>query len=109
MAVVIDLGYRLLNISGISGNEKLISEELAKVMKKNHEHDPESTSTIHIISKVWYAHLGHERTKMSLQESVDDLLSGIKDMPCVNIKIHVLIHWPQCYDEINWMNCIMHI
>lgn len=98
-----NLGYRSIDTSRISRNEKFISEAIASTMSKNYDHNPELTSstTIHVVTKVWYTHLGCERTKISIQESLDDLLGGLKDTPCMNVKVHFLIHWPKCYNEIN--------
>ena len=41
---------------------------------------------------------------MSIQESLDNALSGLKDRTCKNIKLHFLIHYPKSYNEIEWMN-----
>ena len=83
-----------------------MSKVIASVMSKNYGHNPELTSKtiIHIVIKVTYAHLGHDRAKMSTQESLEDLLSGLKDTTCMNIKVHFLMHWHKCYNEIKWMN-----
>jgi len=101
-----NLGYHLLDTARVSGNERLISEVLSNVVSKNHEDNPAYNTTIHIVTKVWYTHLGYERTKISIQESMDDILGQFKDKPYVTVKIHFLIHWPQCYDAIEWMNCV---
>jgi diketogulonate reductase-like aldo/keto reductase len=57
-----------------------------------------SSKEVHVITKVWYTHLGYERTKLSVKESLEAL-----NHP--NIKVHMLIHWPRCRNDISWMNC----
>merc|ERR1712151_1353175 len=36
---------------------------------------------------------------------MDDILTPFKDMPYVTVKIHMLIHWPRCFEGIEWMKC----
>jgi len=56
---------------------------------------------LHVVTKVWYTHLGYERTKISVQESLDQLRStGTRQ-----VYVHMLLHWPRCNDDIDWMNC----
>jgi diketogulonate reductase-like aldo/keto reductase len=57
-----------------------------------------SSKQVHVITKVWYTHLGYERTKLSVKESLEAL-----NHP--NIKVHMLLHWPRCDDSIPWMHC----
>eukprot|EP00529_Nitzschia_sp_RCC80_P031766 CAMPEP_0113488482 /NCGR_PEP_ID=MMETSP0014_2-20120614/26039_1 /TAXON_ID=2857 /ORGANISM="Nitzschia sp." /LENGTH=362 /DNA_ID=CAMNT_0000382195 /DNA_START=258 /DNA_END=1346 /DNA_ORIENTATION=- /assembly_acc=CAM_ASM_000159 len=40
--------------------------------------------------------------------AVDEILGELKEAlnhPSVDLKIHLLLHWPQCFDNIEWMNC----
>jgi diketogulonate reductase-like aldo/keto reductase len=68
---------------------------------------------VHVITKVWYTHLGYERTKLSVQESMQDMLSAIQSSNDNHqdaskhtiIHLHVLLHWPRCNDRIEWMKC----
>lgn len=59
---------------------------------------------MHVITKVWYTHLGYERTKVSVQESLQALEPALRSDK-VDLKVHLLLHWPRCYDNIEWMNC----
>merc|ERR1712071_284437 len=80
--------YNLIDTSRESRNEKLIANLL------------DSTGRIgntHVITKVWYTHLGYERTKISVEESLKDLA------PFKNV--HVLLHWARCDERIEWMKC----
>ena len=56
---------------------------------------------LHVVTKVWYSHLGYERTKISVQESLDQLASKNTRQ----VYVHMLLHWARCNDEIEWMNC----
>mmetsp|Transcript_4539 Transcript_4539/g.6098 ORF Transcript_4539/g.6098 Transcript_4539/m.6098 type:complete len:459 (+) Transcript_4539:84-1460(+) len=59
---------------------------------------------VFVITKVWYTHLGYERTKLSVEESLRDLKSAI-DLDTVDLHVTVLLHWPRCNPEIEWMRC----
>lgn len=83
------LDYHLIDTAHSSENEELI----ASTISKNH---PSDTSP-HIVTKVWYTHLGYERTKLSVLESLANL-SPLNH-------VHVLLHWPRCDDSIPWMEC----
>ena len=69
-----------------------------------HEDIKDDPIQVHVITKVWYTHLGYERTKISVEESLEDLSAAIND-PDVDLHLHVLINWPRCYDGVEWMNC----
>jgi len=94
-------GYFLLDTAKASQNEELISDGIAHSLdfiNTQHPHTP-----VHIVTKVWYTHLGYERTRLSVQESIDALLSKVKTPEA--IRIHFLLHWPRCDESIEWMNC----
>lgn len=98
-----NLSYQLFDTARASKNERIISESIAMAMKKK-KRKTEKT-TIHILTKVWYTHLGYERTKISVNESLKDLTEPLKGLKNVSLRVHVLIHWPQCFTGITWMNC----
>jgi len=103
-----NLGYRLFDTTARTpGNEILLSKAISSIASKNRVSNPESKPiTIHVVTKIWYTKLGYERAKISMQESMKNILGNIEEKSHVNIKIHVLINWPRCYDEIDWMNCV---
>ena len=82
-----DVGYDLIDTDHESKNEEIISESFMNENRKD----------VEMITKVWYTHLGYERTKISIKES----LFNVRE----HVKIHMLLHWPRCDDEIEWMNC----
>ncbi|CAB9528931.1 reductase [Seminavis robusta] len=55
-------------------------------------------SEVHVITKVPYTHLGYERTRLSVMES-------LKEIHNRNTKVHILLEWPRCRDDISWMHC----
>eukprot|EP00529_Nitzschia_sp_RCC80_P023685 CAMPEP_0113496766 /NCGR_PEP_ID=MMETSP0014_2-20120614/30288_1 /TAXON_ID=2857 /ORGANISM="Nitzschia sp." /LENGTH=462 /DNA_ID=CAMNT_0000390693 /DNA_START=445 /DNA_END=1833 /DNA_ORIENTATION=- /assembly_acc=CAM_ASM_000159 len=59
---------------------------------------------VHVVTKVHYTHLGYERTKLSVQESLNILDEAAAD-PHVDLKIHVLLSWPRCYTNIDSHDC----
>ena len=63
-----------------------------------------SAVQVHVVTKVWYTHLGYERTKISVRESMKALNEAVKDNN-VDLKVHFLIQWPRCYSGVEWMNC----
>ena len=50
-----------------------------------------------VLTKVWYTHLGYERTKLAVE---DELMKYGR--PKLDI---VLLHWPRCNPKIPWMEC----
>jgi diketogulonate reductase-like aldo/keto reductase len=59
---------------------------------------------VHVVTKVHYTHLGYERTKLSVQESLGLLEEAAAD-PHVDLKVHVLLSWPRCYQNIESHDC----
>jgi len=84
-----DNGIRLVDTAHASHNEALVNQGIEK---------SSTTETFHVITKVWYTHLGYERTKISVTESLQELHAP-------NVKVHMLLHWPRCRDDITWMDC----
>jgi diketogulonate reductase-like aldo/keto reductase len=91
----------LIDTAHASRNEHLVAEGIVRgIEKKSRDRKTE----VHVVTKVWYTHLGYERTKISVQESLQALQPAI-DHDKVDLKLHVLLHWPKCHDDIPWMNC----
>jgi len=59
---------------------------------------------VHVVTKVWYTHLGYERTKLSVKHSFEQLREAFNH-PMVDLRLHVMLHWPRCYNSIEFMNC----
>lgn len=94
------LGFRLIDTAHASENEDLLASAI--VESDNYAvAKSESLPPIHIVSKVWYTHLGYERTKISVQETLNEL----KAITTRQVYVHMLLHWPSCNDNIEWMNC----
>ncbi len=89
---------RLIDTARASHNEEIISDAISELS------DQIEDSIVHIVTKVWYTHLGYERTKISVKESLRDISSSIHTN--LSVHVHVLLHWPKCDDTIPWMHCL---
>jgi len=101
------MGVQLVDTAHASNNERLLGEAIAssgRGYQKTRGGRPsgdDELAPIHVVTKVWYTHLGYERTKVSVKESLKDLESDNTRQ----IYVHMLLHWPRCHDDIEWMNC----
>ena len=102
-----DMNIQVLDTAHASQNEGILANAVVKSDKQlrrgrntrlqKSDHLP----PIHVVTKVWYTHLGYERTKISVQETLDELSS----VTTRQVFVHMLLHWPRCNDAIEWMNC----
>lgn len=102
-AVLNDKKARLIDTSSVSQNEHLVAKgivEGADYLAKSGVDKME----VHVITKVWYTHLGYDRTIVAVKNSIEALKPALEH-PNVDLKLHVMIHWPRCYDHIPWMHC----
>lgn len=101
VADAMDMHYRMFDTAHASLNEAEIQKGLDEGL-----HSDEGIAThardldLHVVTKVWYTYLGYERTKISVKESLEALKASKP-----NVKVHMLLHWPRCNDDIPWMNC----
>ena len=99
-------GTRLIDTAHSSRNEHLVHqgivEGLARVQQQQHD-DKETTEkepiVMHVVTKIWYTYLGYARTTMAVR----DILDQFGHHP--QIRVHILLHWPRCRDDIPWMDC----
>lgn len=105
-------GVLLIDTAHASNNERILGEAVASfdgsggahTQTRGGEGHPAATdelAPLHVVTKVWYTHLGYERTKISIQESLTNLHSASPRQ----IYVHMLLHWPRCDDAIPWMDC----
>ncbi len=100
-------GIHLIDTAHNSHNEQILGRAVANFDAAGHAQTREGGGNngkpppLHVVTKVWYTHLGYERTKISVQESLDQLRSTSTRQ----IYVHMLLHWPRCNDDIEWMNC----
>jgi len=103
-----DKKIRLIDTSHISYNERYVAKGIVEGVEEIRSADKANKKNkkveIHVVTKVWYTHLGYERTKLSVESSLMALRELVDDKD-VDLKLHVLIHWPRCYDTIQWMHC----
>lgn len=86
-------GNRLIDTAHASQNEHLVRRGIREGLISF-----DSNLEIHVVTKVWYTYLGYERTKIAVREIMEELNDP-------NIKVHILLHWPRCRDDIPWMKC----
>jgi len=94
-----DKRTRLIDTASSSGNEELVAEGIVAGAERLGE-----KIEVHVVTKIWYTHLGYERTKLSIQESLKALEPAMQSGN-VDLKVHFLLNWPRCYNNISWMNC----
>jgi diketogulonate reductase-like aldo/keto reductase len=96
---------RMIDTAHASQNEALVATGIVNGVRRFRKTENiEGRVQVHVVTKVWYTHLGYDRTKLSVKESLENLSEAIKD-PNVDLRVHMLIHWPSCDDTIPWMHC----
>jgi diketogulonate reductase-like aldo/keto reductase len=103
-ALKADKNIRLIDTSNVSSNELLVAQGIVDGVEQLQKTTGQDLVEVHVITKVWYTHLGYNRTLASLRSSLDAFKKAI-DHPNVDLKVHAMLHWPRCYDTIPWMNC----
>ncbi|GKY90517.1 hypothetical protein MPSEU_000025400 [Mayamaea pseudoterrestris] len=93
----------LIDTARASNNEELVAMGVLRGLSQK-KLGPGEKIPIHIVTKVWYTHLGYERTKLSVKESFE-ALAPLLNNDKLDLHIHLLLHWPKCFDNIAWMNC----
>jgi diketogulonate reductase-like aldo/keto reductase len=84
------LGYKLLDTATAYENDEI----LAKVFQWS---DSISRDEIFLTTKIWYTELGFQETLDAAHNSLSTLRTDYLDL--------LLLHWPQCYPEMEWMGC----
>lgn len=82
-----DSSLLLIDTAHASRNEHIIEQALVG-----------STTSAHVVTKVWYTYLGYHRTQFSVNASLLALSPSVQH-------VHMLLHWPRCRDDIPWMDC----
>jgi len=98
-----DKNIRLIDTSHVSQNEFLVAQGIVHGVERGKPSKNEKIE-VHVTTKVWYTHLGYERTLLAAKESLHNFKEAI-DHPNVDLKLHFLLHWPRCYNGIPWMDC----
>ena len=101
-AVQDDKRIRLIDTARASGNENLVADGIMEGAAKLKDGEK---MEVHVVTKVWYTYLGYERTKVSVEKSLKALAPAISSDK-VDVKLHILLHWPRCYDNVAWMDCV---
>ena len=124
------LNYRLIDTSHTdSALEVLVGRSLSRLSSSSPSKnsapasigDDSSSNVYHVMIKIWHTHLGYERTMLSVQDSLSDILPEKKDTAHNNkkglpsssttkssndsdggpdIRIHAILQYPRCYNEL---------
>lgn len=105
-ALKADKNIRLIDTSNVSSNEILVAQGIVNGAEQLAKTTGKSMVEVHVITKVWYTHLGYNRTLAAVKASLEALKEAANH-PNVNLKVHAMLHWPRCYDTIPWMNCAL--
>lgn len=92
----------LIETAHNSNNEHLVAEGILNGMKRLGK--PDGTLQVHVITKIWYTHLGYDRTRLAVKDIIDAFKPVLESRE-VDLKLHILLHWPRCYDSIPMMDC----
>jgi diketogulonate reductase-like aldo/keto reductase len=100
-----DKKIRLIDTAHASRNEALVAEGIVKGIKQLKEaNSAVGKIQVHVVTKIWYTYLGYERTRLSVKASFEALKEAL-EYEGVDLRVHMLIHWPRCFDSISWMDC----
>lgn len=102
-AILDDKKSRLIDTSHASDNEAIVAEGVLRGVEELELPEGQQID-IHVVTKVWYTHLGYDRTKLSVEESMQELKPMFENEK-INVHLHVLLHWPRCLQDIPWMDC----
>lgn len=105
-AIKSDNRIRLIDTSQTSSNEKEVGRGIIAGVKrfKDDANVEEQRLQVHVITKIWHTHLGYERTRLAVKESLKNFGPALKEKN-VDLKLHVLIHQPRCIDGQDQLSC----
>lgn len=94
---------RLIDTSHAPYNEKFVAQGIIDGVNLMTRSDDKKIE-IHVVTKVWYTYLGYERTKIAVEQSLRNF-QAVHEHKNIDFKMHVILQWPQCFENIPWMNC----
>lgn len=101
VAEAVQEGSRVRLIDTTTSNEAAVAEGiLAGAERLGRDEKME----VHLVSKIWYTQLGYERTKKSVENTLA-LLGPVIDSNKVDLKIHLMLNWPRCYEYVSHAGC----
>jgi len=98
-----DKNTLLIDTSHHIDNEHYVSSGIINGVSKMKKNIDEKVA-VHVVTKIWHTHLGYERTMISVKKTIDAYKKVLNDKR-VDLKIHVLLNWPRCYDNLDFMDC----
>jgi len=106
-----DLHFRMVDTSHNTDSalEVLVGRSLSRLLSsgsKTKSSPPASTrDEYHVLIKIHHTHLGYERTMLSIQNSLSDILPGFNSKSTgtssntPDFRVHAIIQYPRCYDD----------
>uniref|UniRef100_A0A7S2VHR2 NADP-dependent oxidoreductase domain-containing protein n=1 Tax=Skeletonema marinoi TaxID=267567 RepID=A0A7S2VHR2_9STRA len=106
-----DLHYRLVDTSHTdSALEVLVGRSLSRLLSSEGKGKSSPSSgtrdEYHLLIKIHHTHLGYERTMLSIQNSLSDILPGFSSnsgtsssSSTIDFRVHAVIQYPRCYDS----------
>lgn len=109
-----DLHYRMIDTSHShtdSALEVLVGRSLSRLLSSGSKSKSSSSTTdgddvYHVLIKINHSHLGYERTMLSIQNSLSDILPSFNGksgtstaVSTPNFRVHAIIQYPRCYDS----------
>ena len=86
--------YGFFDTAQRNNNERRLNAGIVNAVRSSNLY----ATSVHVITKVPYTHLGYERTKLSVKQSLQELKNR-------NTHVHIQLEWPRCDDDIPWMHC----
>lgn len=118
-----DLNYKLVDTSHTADSalEVLVGRSLSRLSAPIGGCN--ENNFYHVMIKIWHTHLGYERTMLSVQNSLSDILPAVSFSTETtqgsnhrnndantgkrssgrgksNVRIHAILQYPRCYDEL---------
>ena len=84
-----DKQTRMFDTAMAAQNEGLIAAGINQGVERMNWSKDEPVQ-VHIVTKVWYTHLGYERTKFAVEQTMENYKT-LLDNPKVDLKIHLLV------------------
>lgn len=103
-----DLHYRMIDTSHTdSALEVLVGRSLSRLLlssgskTKSSPYANTTRDEYHVLIKIHHTHLGYERTMLSIQNSLSDILPGFngKSGTLSKFRVHAIIQYSRCYDN----------
>lgn len=95
---------RLFDTCQRSGNEQEIIQGIRTGVKRFKDAEQiDERVQVHVVTRIWHAYLGYERTKIAVKSTLHDFAALSKEKH-IDLRVHFLIV-PRCNGGIDGINC----